>query len=1363
MSRARSTDNQPSSSQKEGAENRAQTANADRPEHRSEQRVETEGQSGREGDSVTRGEQNEGSFPRREHQNDSDSGVASRPGEGAGTQSRSRQNGDGGEWARAQRHDERDDSDEELARRIADTPKPTDYAGHNPENQEAVREPGVSSGDRAGGRADLSAPMLDAENASRPGAALGGEGAAAPERPVPGKKNAGEKGIYGPQPQSKFRDLKGSGSKKGKGQEKTAVDKAKGEVGKKVGKAAGEAAGGAIGSMIAPGVGTAIGKQVGKAAGGAAGKYAGENGFRDTAKSAVKGVGKAAAPGGSAAMVAKAGKKLLTGGDKKKSGNDGSLLGSDINNNSIGKKPPKSSGGDGSSDGGKGIFGAVAATGGIVVGVTTSVSLLTTATTTSVVGGTTGAILGGAASVAAIAAQCYDSRADIDESGEAGGGGRRIGGAQLGKIIIPTTGVYTSGYGARWGTVHEGMDIANQIGTPIYAAHDGVVVDAGSAQGFGQWVVIQNMETGLVTEYGHIVSYSVNTGDVVAAGDEIAKMGSEGFSTGPHLHFNVRLNGRDSPRINPEPFLRENGLEVPPIGSSMQAGGNGVAINDGAFAGGGQSQAGGNNDGGDGQNGDANSANPGSANTAGSNGSTSGDLSADGKTLDSKQSANARVIVNAAYDAAKSTTGDAAPTGEADHVKVEDWKKVAGGDLKALFTGGMWEANGGRDYADSPNDASDEEIMEVANRVLKNDGWGAWSNLEQAQSFGDGGPAAAPDGFFLDGGKDDGSGTNADGTPRKNDPDGKKAAVVAIMASYTDTELENLNEVGIFNLKNGDTVPEGDRGDVKRASEAYARAIVDRGMMDDDEGVIAEALSANTNADSYKVNLAFARAIVDKILAGDPSRTEYSSSCTCNETSPNEVGNGASSSPTDGGGAQGDMGDAGFDPNGGADDAGPWMKRRQKGDPWDPSYDGSNLPANAGPSGEDANGHYMMGLNNLAKHQRRVISTIVKVGQDKHMSDAAIISAIMTAGMESKWTILGTQDPYFDNSTPPAFETVYCDQVRGSGSHLPTMPEGHSSAAGVFQQLYVGDGWRNRRPGSGPDNSMSACEFMDPANQASTYYEAIFDSMSADEYRSYTSNPNDATAVANLAIKTQKTNASAVHVYEKYHSIGVKFYEAFRNDAKYWPELGGAQASGPTEEQLLNGERFQAGDAAGGGDGSSAVTGGTNRDNPCPPQNGPGSQRSTNGNLVSTEMGERIIEAARRHEGGRYVWGGGNKDGPTGGGFDCSGLVQYAVYQATGVETPRGTAGYMGAVGTVFEEIDHKDAQPGDIYLNSAISHTGIFLRYGDDGIPILFHAYTEGSPIGETRAFDADDQNYHILRIIKKDGGENKEGDEQN
>jgi murein DD-endopeptidase MepM/ murein hydrolase activator NlpD len=119
--------------------------------------------------------------------------------------------------------------------------------------------------------------------------------------------------------------------------------------------------------------------------------------------------------------------------------------------------------------------------------------------------------------------------------------------------IWPAKGVLTSGYGWRWGRMHRGIDIANSVGTPIYASSAGVVEKAGwNSGGYGNVVDIRH-DDGSLTRYGHNSRILVQAGQRVKQGQTIAAMGSTGFSTGPHSHFEVHPSGKGA--VNPIAFL----------------------------------------------------------------------------------------------------------------------------------------------------------------------------------------------------------------------------------------------------------------------------------------------------------------------------------------------------------------------------------------------------------------------------------------------------------------------------------------------------------------------------------------------------------------------------------------------------------------------------------------------------------------------------------------------------------------------------------------------------------------------------------------------------------------------------------------
>jgi murein DD-endopeptidase MepM/ murein hydrolase activator NlpD len=116
------------------------------------------------------------------------------------------------------------------------------------------------------------------------------------------------------------------------------------------------------------------------------------------------------------------------------------------------------------------------------------------------------------------------------------------GAASAAGFVWPVHGILTSGFGWRWGRMHEGIDLAVPSGTPVVASASGTVVVAGWLGGYGNLVVIDH-GNGMATAYGHNTSVTVGYGQTVAQGQLIAYSGSTGHSTGPHVHFEVRVNG----------------------------------------------------------------------------------------------------------------------------------------------------------------------------------------------------------------------------------------------------------------------------------------------------------------------------------------------------------------------------------------------------------------------------------------------------------------------------------------------------------------------------------------------------------------------------------------------------------------------------------------------------------------------------------------------------------------------------------------------------------------------------------------------------------------------------------------------------
>ncbi len=125
--------------------------------------------------------------------------------------------------------------------------------------------------------------------------------------------------------------------------------------------------------------------------------------------------------------------------------------------------------------------------------------------------------------------------------------------------LWPVLGRLTSSFGERLdpfngeGAFHAGLDIAAAYGTPVRAPADGVIAKAGPASGYGREVIIDH-GGGITTIYGHLSAFALVAGQIVKQGQVIGYIGSAGRSTGPHLHYEVRVNNMP---VNPHKYLKE--------------------------------------------------------------------------------------------------------------------------------------------------------------------------------------------------------------------------------------------------------------------------------------------------------------------------------------------------------------------------------------------------------------------------------------------------------------------------------------------------------------------------------------------------------------------------------------------------------------------------------------------------------------------------------------------------------------------------------------------------------------------------------------------------------------------------------------
>jgi murein DD-endopeptidase MepM/ murein hydrolase activator NlpD len=144
--------------------------------------------------------------------------------------------------------------------------------------------------------------------------------------------------------------------------------------------------------------------------------------------------------------------------------------------------------------------------------------------------------------VEALAAQSAALAATIRDAQE-GAGSTGTGQASAAGLIWPCDGVVVSGFGMRWGRMHEGIDIGCAYGAPNRAAAAGTVIYSGWLGGYGNLVVVDH-GNGLSTAYAHASSLLVGVGQSVSQGETVSLVGSTGNSSGPHLHFEVRVNGQ---------------------------------------------------------------------------------------------------------------------------------------------------------------------------------------------------------------------------------------------------------------------------------------------------------------------------------------------------------------------------------------------------------------------------------------------------------------------------------------------------------------------------------------------------------------------------------------------------------------------------------------------------------------------------------------------------------------------------------------------------------------------------------------------------------------------------------------------------
>jgi murein DD-endopeptidase MepM/ murein hydrolase activator NlpD len=156
----------------------------------------------------------------------------------------------------------------------------------------------------------------------------------------------------------------------------------------------------------------------------------------------------------------------------------------------------------------------------------------------------------------AVAAQLAESQQITEGNGSGNTSAQNVDAVTFAK---PAAGPVVSTFGGQYGTLHYGIEIQGQKDAPIYAAADGEIIAAGPTSGFGLWVK-ERLSDGTILVYARMNDYSVQVGQHVVAGTQIARMGDRGFSNGYTLHFEVwQPNGT---KIDPVEWLNTRGVTV---------------------------------------------------------------------------------------------------------------------------------------------------------------------------------------------------------------------------------------------------------------------------------------------------------------------------------------------------------------------------------------------------------------------------------------------------------------------------------------------------------------------------------------------------------------------------------------------------------------------------------------------------------------------------------------------------------------------------------------------------------------------------------------------------------------------------------
>lgn len=928
------------------------------------------------------------------------------------------------------------------------------------------------------------------------------------------------------------------------------------------------------------------------------------------------------------------------------------------------------------------------------------------------------------------------------------GGGSGGPGASAGALGAPLDPEYmenASGFGSREAPTagatswHDGIDFSAPgiYGKPIYAPAGGTVAQAGPAEGYGNWIIIDHDLNGekVSTLYGHIEDghVLVAPGDKVEAGQHIADVGNAGTSTGAHLHFGVYPGGwKSQAGVDPMPWLSKFKAQT---GQPAQAD---TAAQPSPVA-------------------NTTPADPGAV------------TAADWEALAEKESTN-----NWAINSGNGFSGG------------------------VQFTASTWAANGGTEYAPEAWQASKPEQMEVANRVLKTQGWGAWPPSATIPGLQDKKPA--PEGTFIGasappGGTTDDSNTNAPRGPPTDLPKSDKGNESKLQADaqrgmrLIAQQFPAVESIGGFRPGSGD---HGTGSAVDAMISGDYRAPQGVALGDDiAKFFIDHAAELNVKYVIWRQQIWQGGSWTEQSDRGSDNENHYNHvHISFNQSGPptatvTGIANSAGADPatapaTTPDGAQpytpkGDQKEQELTPEQQANIKGLISAAKRSGiQPEaraavlvlayagtqsnfiskEPTDDDPRIGIFAQTPLEGTDSENVSNLINVPYAADSFFARLKVVAAENSKWATEPLADVLTAMYPEQRTI-ADRFPSWEQLAINAVTALWEDPLAQANSIMSAVSGGIECAQGAI-------GGRALKAGSVPERFVKwitlggqVCEGITaPLLAAQIRAESGFDesatspdgAMGSSQFmpgtwQTWGKKVDDAGRQSGPGGGGNPRNVADATIAQAH--MMCTDYETMRKGVESGRLTGDPVALTIAAYNAGAGAVFNAGGMPSGGDYTTQtqpyvekilgwakeMDGGAGELKPSPGGGGAGNSK--------------IVEYATKMVGQDYVWGGGNQNGPTGGGIDCSGLTVYAYAQATDqrVILPRTTYDQI----KVGRQVSIEEAQPGDLVLSnfggtSQPEHVDIY-----EGNGTVIGAIQTGSPLKGGKPMPADAHIRHV------------------